>query len=441
MTMRRRDLIVPAAAPALWRTRGFAATRPNIIYIIVHDLGTALGSYGDPNVRTPRLDEFAAQGVRFTNYFCCSTCCSPSRGCIMTGRYAHSNGLIGLANRNWHLPDSELTIVDYLNQAGYETVNIGGQHERTRAGGPNPNRYRQIGPARRNADLVAEDVCRFLESWKPAGRPLYLNVYMQDPHAPWNRPEFQGRYRPEDIVLPPFLPNTANFRLSMAQFYGAVSFTDAACGRIFDTIRKVGLEEDSLVIFTTDHGISFPRAKGTLYDPGIRTALLVRWPGHIPRGEVRAQLLGNVDLLPTQLELAGVACPPQVQGRSFAPLLVGGTYRPNDQIFTERNYHTDYDPMRAVRTERFKLIRNYAQRDRYKLPAEAGEADREASMRDSGQPRPFEELYDLQADPNEFRNLAGDSSYEPVLRDLRGRLEKWMNETADFLRGAKGFVS
>jgi len=127
MTMRRRDLIVPAAAPALLRTRSFAATRPNIIYIIVHDLGTALGSYGDPNVRTPRLDEFAAQGVRFTNYFCCSTCCSPSRGCIMTGRYAHTNGLIGLANRNWHLPDSELTIVDYLNQAGYETVNIGGQ--------------------------------------------------------------------------------------------------------------------------------------------------------------------------------------------------------------------------------------------------------------------------------------------------------------------------
>jgi arylsulfatase A-like enzyme len=130
-----------------------------------------------------------------------------------------------------------------------------------------------------------------------------------------------------------------------------------------------------------------------------------------------------------------------VQGRSFAPLLVGGTYRPNEQVFTERNHHTDYDPMRAVRTERFKLIRNFAQRERYKLPTEGAEADREPSMRNSGQPRPFEELYDLRTDPNEFHNLAEDSNYAPTLRDLRGRLEKWMNETGDFLRGAKGFVS
>jgi N-sulfoglucosamine sulfohydrolase len=442
--MKRREFLGTGVTAGLGAAASTAAAKnagsPNIIYIIVHDLGTALSCYGQADVKTPRLDAFASEGVRFVNYLCCSTPCSPSRGCIMTGRYAHSNGLIGLANKGWTLPAAERTAVDYLNDAGYETVNIGGQHERIRSAGPNPHHFRRMGPARRKADLVAEDVCAFLKGWKRTSGPLYLSVYMQDPHAPWDRPEFQGRYKPDEITPPPFLPNTDRFRKSLSQFYGSVSFMDAAIGRILDTVRQTGLDKDTLVIFTTDHGISFPRAKSTLYDPGLTTALMMRWPGRIKPGRVENKLLGNVDLLPTVLALSGAPPAKSIHGRSFAPLTLGLPYTPNREFFGERNFHDDFDPMRCVRTDRYKLIRNFNKSDRYRLPSEADSSTNEAAMRRSGKPRPFEELYDLKKDPNEFNNVAEDPAYAPVLEDLRQRLDKWMSDTGDFMRGGKEFV-
>ena len=359
----------------------------------------------------------------------------------MTGRYAHTTGLIGLANysgRWWHLPDSERTIVDYVTEAGYYTANFGGDHER----GPNGYHYQQRGiPSRRKADQMADDVCAFLKSYDPKNGPFYVNAYSQDPHAPWNRPEFLGRYDPDKIRVPAFLPNIAAVRKELAAFYGAMSFTDEALGRIFDTLRQTGLHRNTLVIFTTDHGIGFPRAKPTLYDPGLTTAVILRWPGHIRPGTVVTHLLSNVDLLPTELELLGLPVPKPVQGRSFAGVLVGDRYVPRKEIFAERNYHDDYDPMRCVRTTRYKLIRNYAQMNDFKHPAEATEKDTlgELFRHPSDRPRPYEELYDLQKDPNEFHNLAADPACAPVLHDLRQRLERWMNETGDFLRGAGDF--
>jgi N-sulfoglucosamine sulfohydrolase len=442
--MKRREFLGTGVSAGLGAAAsGLAAgnaSAPNIIYIIVHDLGTALSCYGEKDVQTPRLDEFASQGVRFVNYLCNSTPCSPSRSCIMTGRYAHSNGLIGLANKGWTMPPAERTAVDYLNDAGYETVNIGGQHERIRTAGPNPHRFKKLGPARRKADLGADDVSTFLKVWKHTTGPLYLNVYMQDPHAPWDRPEFQDRYKPDSITPPPFLPNTPRFRKSLSQFYGSVTFTDTAIGRILDTVRQTGMHENTLVIFTTDHGISFPRAKSTLYDPGLTTALMMRWPGRIKPGRVENKLLGNVDLLPTMLELAGAPPAKAIQGRSFAPLAKGLPYTPNREFFGERNFHDDFDPMRCVRTDRHKLIRNFGERDRYRLPSEADASTTPAAMRKSGKPRPFEELYDLEKDPNEFNNVAADPAYESVLMDLRQRLDKWMEDTGDFMRGGKEFV-
>ena len=216
------------------------------------------------------------------------------------------------------LPDSERTIVDYLSDAGYYTANFGGDHERP-AGGYH---YRQKGdPTRRRADQMADDVCAFLKSYDPKNGPFYLNAYSQDPHSPWNRPEFLGRYDPDKIPLPAFLADIPEVRKELAAFYGAMSFTDEALGRIFDTLRETGLDRNTLVIFTTDHGIDFPRAKRTLYDVGLTTAVIFRWPGHIRPGTVVPHLLSNVDLLPTQLELLGLSVPKQVQGKSFAAAL------------------------------------------------------------------------------------------------------------------------
>jgi arylsulfatase A-like enzyme len=355
----------------------------------------------------------------------------------MTGRYAHTNGVIGLANRGWSLPESERTTVDYLNDAGYLTINIGGQHERKTM---ESYRYKQVGPHRRKSDLVSEDVCEFLRKYDAKEGPFYLNVYSQDVHAPWDRPEFQGKYDPDAILPSAFLPNTAFFRKSLSVFYGSISFMDAAVGKIFETLRETGLEKSTLVIFTTDHGISFPRAKSTLYDPGLGTALLMRWPGRIQPGTVCDHLLGNIDLLPTQIEMAGGSVSKEVQGKSFAPALLGGAYTPHDQIFMERNFHDDFDPKRCVRTRTHKLIRYYSEHPRFKLPNEATEEDTSATMRDSGKPRPFEELFDLTKDPNEFNDLSSDPGCAIVLQDLRQRLDGWMAETNDYMRAAREFV-
>jgi len=411
-----------------------ARERPNILYIIAHDLGADLGCLGHPTVETPQLDQFAAEGVKFTSYFCVATACSPSRGAIMTGRYSHANGLIGLANRGWSLPETERTTVDHLNDAGYHTVNFGGQHERKAT---SSYRYKHAGPpGRRKSDLLADDVCEFLKRHDPKIGPFYLNVYSQDVHAPWDRPEFLGKYSPDDIRPPAFLPSFPFVRKALSAFYGSVSFMDAQVGRILDTLRQTGLAENTLVIFTTDHGISFPRAKSGIYDPGLTTALLMRWPGRFKPGTVCNHLLSNVDLLPTQLDLLGLPIPKEIQGRSFAPALLGGSYTPNEHVFAERNFHDDYDPMRAVRTSRYKLIRNYSERPRHKLPSEATEDDTFATLRTSDKPRPFEELYDLQKDPNEFTSVADDPAYASALQDLRQRLDKWMSDTGDYVRGA-----
>jgi arylsulfatase A-like enzyme len=357
----------------------------------------------------------------------------------MTGRYSHCNGLLGLANAGWSLPLSERTIVDYLADAGYYTVNVAGQHERRDTAS---YKYREVlgKPGHRTCHHAADEICGFLKRYDPKQGPFYLNAYSQDVHAPWDREEFVGKYDPDQVKPPPFLPNIPVIRKQLALFYGSISVMDEAMGHVFDTLRETGLEKNTLVIFTTDHGISFPRAKGTLYDPGLTTFVILRWPGHIRPGTVVRSMVGNIDLLPTELELLGLPIPSAVQGCSFAPALVGGTYQPREEIFAERNFHDSFDPVRCVRTTRYKLIRNYSERSRSKLPTEADEEDTMVTLRMSAKPRSYEELYDLEKDPLEFHNVAEDPAYADVLKDLRGRLDGWMDQTHDFLRGGQTFV-
>lgn len=421
--------------------RGSDRERPNILYIIPHDLGPTLGCYGHPDVKTPNLDRLAAGGVRFSNHFCASTACSPSRGTLMTGRYAHSNGLMGLVNRNWSLPENEQTIVDHLNEAGYETVHAGLQHERTKR---EMNRYRTYLGTQPGKDRFCDAACAQVIEWlkgrAPGDGPFYLNAGFFECHAPWEREEYLNRYDPDAVTVPPHLNDVPGMRRNLAAFLGSVSFMDEWVGRVLDALREAALEENTIVVFTTDHGISFPRAKGTLYDPGMRTPMITRWPGGVRGGTEPDELVHGVDLVPSLLDLLGLPIPEAVQGRSFAPLLTGGEYQPAKEIFFERNFHDYIDIVRAVRTRRFKYIRNLTERNRPMMPSDDPTEHRWNVLRDSGVPRPLEELYDLEADPNEFTNLAEDPAHADTLADLRGRLDRWMDETADPFRGATDFI-
>jgi arylsulfatase A-like enzyme len=424
--------------------------RPNILHIIPHDLGQELGCYGRRPIASPRIDGLASQGTRFEGYLCASTPCSPSRGCIMTGQAAHRSGLIGLVNRGWDLPPAVPTIVDHLNRAGYETVLAGFQHERKRRSDLRYQRDLSVGPD--GADvlqdiLIENGVARaqeFLRSRRPGDPPFFLNVGSWETHAPWSRPEYRSfRPEPEDVAVPPFLPDHPLVRRQLADFVAAVAYLDHHVGRLLDTLDEVGLADETLVAFTTDHGMAFPRAKSTLYEPGLQTVLVLRWPGHVPAGRACGERIPNIDLFPTYCEAAGIEPPEGIDGRSFWKLATGKPgYSPREAVFAERNFHDDFDPQRAVIRGRFKYIRNFAKRRTRSHPEDMAwmreERDLWGGFLDVA--RPLEQLFDLEADPDEMHDLAGDPARIGTVRELRALLYEWMQETGDFLRGARETV-
>ncbi|HID29629.1 MAG TPA: sulfatase, partial [Desulfobacterales bacterium] len=247
---------------------------PNILYIICHDLGQQLSCYGDQSVTSPNLDRLAEEGVRFENYFCAATPCSPSRGCIMTGRYAHNNGLTGLVNAGWDMPERETTIVDYLNEAGYNTYQIGFQHERR---DPLKNRYKHSESDIAGCEVVADRVAEFLRAAAVKEQPFYLNTGFSEVHLPFDRKEYVPD-NPDDVYVPSYLPDNKYVRQELANFHGSIKFMDEAVGKIVRALNESQLGKNTVVIFTTDHGMAFPRAKSTLYDSGIKTALIMKFP-------------------------------------------------------------------------------------------------------------------------------------------------------------------
>ncbi len=407
--------------------------RPNILMVICHDLGRHLGCYG-AGVQTPNLDRLAAEGLRFTHNFCTTPLCSPSRGSIQTGRYPHRTGLMGLVNRGWTLPAGEPTLAERLRSAGYRSWLFGLQHERRERTAMGYDTVVGEGPA--HADAVLPHLEAFLR--EPPDGPFLAVVGLTETHRPFRN----ARYTPDDpatVRVPGYLPDRPEVRQEIAELQGLVKKVDTFVGQTLAALEAGGRGHNTLVVFTADHGIAFPRAKSTLYDSGIGTALLVRWPGTCAAGRTSEALISNVDLLPTLVEAAGLAAPAGIDGRSFLDLLRGGPDRGRDAIFAEKNYHDAYDPMRAVRTDRFKLIRRWGDGPDLVLPKDIAPSPSAATPEiaaATARPRRQVELYDLAHDPWECRDLAGDASLVEERTALEARLQRWMEETGDpLLRG------
>jgi len=429
------------------------AQRPNIVTFHCHDLGQFLHCYGVKTVRTPNLDKFAEQGVRFARSFCAQPGCSASRASLFTGRYPHNNGVMGLTHANfaWDLRPEEKHLAQFLKEAGYATVAVGVIHE-TRSGAKRCGYDKHINKGRAGEGTTAaiEELKRLAAS-RP---PFYLYGGFIEPHRlpypkgpgqPAEGHGFPGPHLTPDrslgVEVPGYLRGTSGTREELAGLQGAVRHVDEQFGRWMQVIQELGLEKNTLVIVTTDHGIAMPRAKCSVYEPGLQVALLLRhagrkgWHG----GVVRNEMVSNIDVLPTLLELAGIPVPANVQGRSFAPLLDGGTYTPNARIFGELTYHGYYDPQRSIRTERHKLIANFSTAPSFQDPSQ--------QWRPRSNPltpeypalafHPHLELYDLAKDPWEQVDLAKQGEFAAIRNDLASRLYQHMVETDDpLLRGA-----
>ncbi len=403
-------------------------SRPSIIKVICHDLGRYIGALGAP-VETPNIDGLASEGVLFSNHCCTAAQCSPARGSVETGRYPHNNGLVGLAHLGWRIGANEVTLPMYLNRAGYHTRLIGHQHENAEA--PMLG-YQTIESGGHDARTVAGTLSEFLQEDAQEGQPFYVSCGIGEPHRPYQR-EGYDRDDPDALEVPPWLPDRPGIREDLAGLHGLIWRLDEAVGEMRESLSDSGLEQETVFIFTTDHGLAMPRAKGTCYEPGIGTTLIVRWPAQFEGARVQDELVNHCDMLPTILDLAGAEVPPQVDGRSYLPLLDGEDYEPHSHLFAEMNWHDQYNPMRAVRTNRFKYVRNFGRRPLVYMPRDIyeGPAGQEMKADYYNEVRPAEELYDLESDPLEMNNLIDDEAHSDAAWTLRTQVHNWMVETND----------
>lgn len=409
--------------------------QPNILFITSHDLGRHLGCYGRESVRSAAIDRLAQEGVQFENSFCTAPQCSPSRAALHTGRHAHSVGVLGLAHSpfEWRLDPPQAHLAHHLLEAGYRTALVGGQHVTRKKNLPQLG-FQQWGDVV-PAPQMAQEVAALLAQVAGDDAPFYLEVGFFEAHRPYD----WGDATPDDalgVQLPPYIPDAPAAVAEFAALQGAIRVMDRAIGDILQRLEELDLAQNTLVLFTADHGLAMPRAKCTLYDPGIATPLILRWPaGGVAGGQRLSPLVSHVDVVPTLLEALDLSAPPGLHGRSFWPLLKEQSYTERDAVFAAKTYHTAYEPQRAVRTATHKLIVNLETGSRYDvaddirlspiyplvLPAIVGE-------------RPPVELYDLRRDPHERHNLAGDPDYAQVEAGLRRRLWQWMQDTEDPLR-------
>lgn len=404
----------------------------NIVFVICHDLGQHLGCYGRSEVRSPRVDAFARSGVRFENSFCTAPQCSPSRASLWTGRFAHANGVVGLAHDGFgnDLNPDETHLVQILRRNGYDTHLFGIQHE---ANSGERCGYEHIHPGA-PCEKLADDFGSFLSGFKGGDRPLFAQIGFFEPHRPF--PHEGVEPLPHDRMPPlPYLPDIPEVREDLSAIEASIAAMDTAFGRILDAVNSSSIADNTLVVFTADHGIGFPRAKMTLYDPGIEVPLIFAGPG-MPRGDVRHEMISNVDIMPTLLELCGIERLSNLHGRSFRPLLNTGNYTENDYIFAEKTYHTYYDPMRAVRSREWKLVANF---EFAPWQETAPDYDNNAKgyvevCKAMNQPEMYHpplELYHLESDPHEQHNLANNPEYRRKRDELIGVLYTWMHDTGD----------
>jgi arylsulfatase A-like enzyme len=411
-------------------------SRPSIALVHCHDLGDWLSCYGHRDVPSPWFANWAEQAVVFDAAYATSPLCTPARSSLFTGRSPHANGLMGLAHHGWHYGDDVRTLPQLLADAGYRTALLGLQHEDHDARTLGFAEVEGLGFLPR-----ALEVARLTERWLAARTdtgPFFASIGLWEVHRPWPDEDYEPT-DPEAVQVPPYLPDNAHTKQDLAHFYGSIRQLDEAVNRIVAALRAAPGGDETLIIFTTDHGAAFPRAKSTLYDPGVKVAFLVSAPASwaVVPGR-RSELVSHLDVVPTLLELAGLPCPAKLEGVSLLGSLLDEDGAPaNRVLYLEKTYHDRYDPIRAVRTGSAKYIRNFVEGPLLPLSADLELSETRRGMGDDHlAPRPEEELYLLTDDPWELRNVVEDPACRPLRDELRALLEAHMVASDDpLLRG------
>lgn len=443
--MLRREFLSGVAGAVLASAQ--TSKRPNILFILPDQLrAQALGCMGNRDVQTPNIDRLASEGLLFENTFANTPVCCPARANMLTGTYAHRNGIVA---NDLRLREDQVTIAELLAKAGYRTGFIGKWHL---DGGPREPGFIPPGPRRQGFEFWAANecshqhfrnhyfrdtdkpvpldkfeaegwtdvVCDFLDSTKQDKRPFFVTVQMGPPHDPYKAPpEYTKRYDPARLEMRPNWqegPRTPG-RKDIAEYYGMVTAVDDQVGRMMRKLDELGLREDTIVLFSSDHGDMLGsqgrRLKRKPWEESIRVPGILRYPRLVRKPARTDVFLSHVDFAPTLLSLCGVRPPSNMQGADLSTFVRtgkrDGAAGPNSQeaffqIFGPYEGDGTEGAWRGVRTKRYMYAR-------------------------------FEDkpwvLYDLQSDPFERNNLAGKPEAASIQRDLEARIAAWMKRTGD----------
>ncbi|HZL89912.1 MAG TPA: sulfatase [Pirellulaceae bacterium] len=523
-------IVIAAAFGCLVLASNGLSAAPNLILFVTDDMGADAGCYGNSVIQTPNLDALARGGIRMTDAFCTTASCSASRSVILTGLYNHANAQFGHEHAYHHFRtyDNVKSLPVLLSAAGYRTAQIGKLH----VGPPEVYKFDRMLPGNARSPVQMAENCRELIAEK-SDKPFFLYFCTADPHRGGgkvgeSRPPLRGgngktksqeesgratesrptllpdafgnrpqgwpgikevKYEPKDVIVPPFLPDTPACRAELAQYYQSVSRIDQGLGRLMEILKETGHDDDTLVIFTSDHGIAFPGAKTNLYDAGMRVPMVVRLPavrrgspdpaestdqrsppgneskrptvgavarsgdrpqqrrGQEPGDRVCHAMVNHADLTPTLLDFAG-ALPKdhKFHGRSWKNAVTEENPKGWDEVNASHTFHeiTMYYPMKVVRMRTHKLIWNIAYPLPFPFASDLWEASTWQDVFQHGPDtaygkrsvrqyihRPQFELYDLAADPDETKNLADDPQHAKLLGELKEKLKAFQKRTED----------
>ncbi len=438
---------------------------PNILIVLSDDHSAAhVGCYGNADIRTPNLDKFAAQSMRFKRMYVTTPQCVPSRASLMTGRSPIAIAMTrfsaplpidvrifpeilrgqgyyaGVAGRTYHLDGSKLPPESQRVFEEFELKTFAKRLDYVKTAGKRPE---VIGQYREFLRQV------------PKGKPFVLQLCFSDPHRPYDVNAIAKPHEPAKLKLPPFFPDTPKVRADFAHYYDEISRFDEDFAQVLAILEEMGFGDNTIVVFMGDNGAAVLRGKGTLYDFGVHVPLIVRWPGQLRPGSTSDAMISGEDIAPTMLEAAGLPAPKEMTGRSFVKLLKGGPYQERKYVFCQRGAHGSglplhsaaFDLGRCVIARDHKLIYNALWQIPYTPVDFAGQPfwkELQAMNKDGklapefarlyfAPTRPMFELFDLKADPHEMRNLIAQKETLTVERELKGALQEWMIRERDFV--------
>ncbi len=471
---------------------GAQGAAPNVVLIVADDLGLQLGCYGDSVVKTPHIDALSKRGTRFTRAFCTTASCSPSRSVILTGLQNHANGQLGLEHDVHHFAAYAKMkgLPSLLEARGYRTANVGKLH----VSPPSVFKFGEtIKADSRNPTTMANACEEFLKA--PSEQPFFLYFCPVDPHRSGppadkqfsriaaqprgkegfpsdllkrptsaselfidkfgnSSPPAEGAkvYSPQEVPVPYFLPDTQTCREELAQYYQSISRVDDGVGRLVDLLRATGKLENTLILFTSDNGPPWPNAKTTHYNSGLHLPLIACYPGQT-EGRTCDAMVTHADLAPTILDFTGGSEPlPAMHGRSWKAAAMQTSPEGWNECYHSHTFHevTMYYPMRTIQTPKFKLIWNIASGTPFPFASDLYESAtwQETLLRDRARQgggearygnrtvsqyihRPEWELFDLEFDPTESRNLANAPEHVDTLKALQQKLRDFQARTKD----------